>query len=42
MGRAWSNGLVDIRVHNLRDWAKENTSKSMIDPLVEGGNGPDA
>ena len=35
MGRARRNGLVDICVHNLRDWAKENTSKWMIDPLVE-------
>lgn len=38
MGRARSNGLVDIRVHNLRDWAK-GKHKQVDDRPFGGGAG---
>ncbi|HCR28624.1 MAG TPA: tRNA (guanosine(37)-N1)-methyltransferase TrmD, partial [Opitutae bacterium] len=38
MGRARSNGLVDIGVHNLRDWAK-GKHKQVDDRPFGGGAG---
>lgn len=39
LGRARNNGLIDLRIHQLRDWAKQDRHRTVDDRPYGGGPG---